>query len=308
MYYFIVNPSSQCGMGYYIWKKMEKHLRAEKIEYEVYMTTHLGDAKSYVAQLSCMNREQKIISVVGGDGTMNEVIDGLDLRCPVILSYVPVGIASNLARQLKLSRNPMICLQKILSPERYCFLDYGVVTYGEEELKHRRFMVSAGIGVDAVIFDHVHDFKLKKILHFFHLEKWVYLLVGCKQLFKAEPVKGYLVLDGSRKIEFNHIYAISAYIHHQDQHHSKVIAPNDIAGGKLNICVVNSNGKGRLYPILWKVYGCKKGKLKGIRRFCCDEAIIHINEPMAVHADGESCLVQNVVQIRFMERKIKMII
>lgn len=307
MYYFIVNPSSQCGMGFYIWKKMEREMKKEKIEYEVYMTARPGDAKHYAIKLSGSDRAPKTISVVGGDGTMNEVLDGLDLRCPITLSYVPVGIASDLARRLKLSKNPRTCLKKILAPERFCLLDYGILTYGEGALEHRRFMVSAAIGVDAAIFHQAHHSSLKKLLHFFRLERWLYFIIGCRQLFIAAPVKGYLLLDGSKKVEFNHIYAISAHIHPGER---KSVNPDDhdMVQGKLNICVVNSSTKGRLYPILWKVYGSRRRKFKGIRRFCCNEAVIHIDEPLAVHADGESCLTQKVVQLRFMERKIKMII
>ena len=43
-----------------------------------------------------------MIVVVGGDGTMNEVVDGIVSCDMVTLGYIPVGTGSDLARGLRL--------------------------------------------------------------------------------------------------------------------------------------------------------------------------------------------------------------
>ena len=49
-------------------------------------------------------------------------------------------------------------------------------------------------------------------------------------------------------------------------------------------------------------------KKKGVRTYECREALIHTEQPMTVHTDGESCQYQNDLEIRCIERKIRMIV
>ena len=42
MYYFIINPASQSGRGYKIWKKIEQRLVRDGVEYQAYLTEYAG--------------------------------------------------------------------------------------------------------------------------------------------------------------------------------------------------------------------------------------------------------------------------
>ncbi len=56
-------------------------------------------------------------------------------------------------------------------------------------------------------------FQDKGNLNKLHIGKLTYLLIGVKQLpCFVKPAKGYLLLDGVQKVEFNHAYFISAHI------------------------------------------------------------------------------------------------
>ena len=44
MYQFIVNPSAGAGRGFRIWKKLERQLEKENLEYRVFFTERKGDA------------------------------------------------------------------------------------------------------------------------------------------------------------------------------------------------------------------------------------------------------------------------
>ena len=77
MHYFIVNPQSKSGKGEKIWGKLEKLLNNWQIEYECYKTEKAGDAKLFARELTEGVKEPRIIVAVGGDGTVNEILDGL---------------------------------------------------------------------------------------------------------------------------------------------------------------------------------------------------------------------------------------
>ena len=145
MYYFIINPHSRSGYGFKVWKRIEKLLKLECVEYRAFLTERPGQAAEYADQLTKGCQEPRIIVVVGGDGTVNEVLDGLSFCNTITLGYIPTGSGNDLARSLRLPRSPRKCLKKVLRPKYHKLMDYGVVTYGDDVVKHRRFAVSAAL-------------------------------------------------------------------------------------------------------------------------------------------------------------------
>ncbi len=91
MYNFIVNPNAKGGQGEKLWRRLEKRLAYLGIEYEAFLTTKAGDASVFAANLTKKCREPRIIVIVGGDGIVNEVVDGLCFGGPVTLGYIPTG-------------------------------------------------------------------------------------------------------------------------------------------------------------------------------------------------------------------------
>lgn len=213
MYYFIVNPNARSGRGKHVWNKLERILRCEGVEYQAYLTERPQDARHFSKRLTEGSKEPHIIVAVGGDGTVNEILDGISFSGPVTLGYIPAGSGNDLARSLKLPRKPARCLRKILHPRYHKMVDYGVVTYGGDEISLRRFMVSAGIGMDAAVCHNLLYSRTKTYFNKLHIGKLSYLLVGIRQFLLAKPSKGYLLLDRARKVEFDHAFFISAHIH-----------------------------------------------------------------------------------------------
>ena len=305
MYNFIVNPNAKGGQGEKLWRRLEKRLAYLGIEYEAFLTTKAGDASVFAANLTKKCREPRIIVIVGGDGIVNEVVDGLCFGGPVTLGYIPTGSGNDLARSLRLPLSPLRCLKKIINPKYYKLLDYGVISYGEQ-LNHRRFMVSAGIGLDAAVCQNILKSKTKRLLSKVHLEKLSYALVGIKRLLFTWPVKGYLILDGIQRVEFNHIYFVSAHIHPYEGGGFRFAPSADPCDGKLTVCVVHNGKKRKILPVLAGAFFGRLNKRHGIRNYTCHEVEIHVDRPLAVHADGEDCLCQKDIHIRCIPQKVRM--
>ena len=108
MYQFIVNPAAGTGRGYRIWKKLERQLENDSEEYQVYFTEYQGDAAEFARCLTADRDTAKIVVVVGGEGTYNEVLNGLSFkglsklclqRIPFVLEYEeadPPGASSEI--------------------------------------------------------------------------------------------------------------------------------------------------------------------------------------------------------------------
>ena len=75
MYTFIANPNARSGRGILLWKQIEKILQEKEIEYKVLFTKYQHHATRLVHDLTSDSASHTIV-VLGGDGTLNEVIDG----------------------------------------------------------------------------------------------------------------------------------------------------------------------------------------------------------------------------------------
>ena len=151
MYQFIVNPSAGTGKGYRIWKRLEKQLENEGREYRVFFTENRGDAAEIARALTADKNEPKTIIIVGGEGTYNEVLNGVSFKGMVTLGYVPAGFRNALSRRSRPHSKVRVQCRRVLHPQYYELLDYGVVTCGEDEIFNRRFAGRCGVGLDAAV-------------------------------------------------------------------------------------------------------------------------------------------------------------
>ena len=80
---------------------------------QVLMTTGRGDARDFAAEYG---GESDIVVVSGGDGTLNEVIDGLlseGFKTPI--GYIPAGSTNDFANSIGLPKTIRECVGKILN-------------------------------------------------------------------------------------------------------------------------------------------------------------------------------------------------
>jgi diacylglycerol kinase (ATP) len=141
----IGNPNSgRAGDEGYL-ERFAKILRSGGLTVEV-LNTEYPDHATELASLA----GDRLVVAAGGDGTVNEVINGLSLEAT--LGILPLGTANVLARELGLPLDAEEACQRILNGER-SRVDFGVAT--NEEGAERRFACMAGIGFDAKVVDAV---------------------------------------------------------------------------------------------------------------------------------------------------------
>ena len=161
MYHIIVNPASKSGRGAKIWSMLEPVLHQKKVAYKVFISREAGQVIRFVQELSSSLLESdpentvKLI-VLGGDGTLNETLQGIGDFSRVQIGYIPTGSSNDMARDLKLPKDPLEVLERILSCREPAFMDLGCLTYNRtseqysrlpsaQPAKKRYFAVSSGI-------------------------------------------------------------------------------------------------------------------------------------------------------------------
>ena len=147
MYYFIVNPGSRSGNGKIVWKQVEAILEQEQVEYRVFFTAYRYHATKLSKEITSRGEKLTLVTV-GGDGTVNEVIDGIQDFSRVTFAYIPTCSSNAFARSLQLACNPQIARMHILHSSCFRKIDLGLMSYGTRTL---RFAGSCGCGFDASV-------------------------------------------------------------------------------------------------------------------------------------------------------------
>lgn len=135
------------------------HALADEVDLEVIRTEHRGHAAE-IAQRARAERAD-LICVLGGDGTVNEAVNGLLASGPSpdgpTLAIIPGGSANVAARALGLPPDPVEATGEILQAlreRRTRTIGLGRVTitpWEGEAWEPRWFLANAGLGLDAEI-------------------------------------------------------------------------------------------------------------------------------------------------------------
>src|SRR5215217_911454 len=121
----------------------------------------------------------RLVVAAGGDGTVNEVVNGLSKDAT--LGILPLGTANVLARELGLPLKPEDACKRTLSGAG-SRMDVGVAT-DEEGAERRRFTCMAGIGFDANVVREVTP-RFKR-----YLRSLAFPLVALKVYFRGNLPK-----------------------------------------------------------------------------------------------------------------------
>ena len=153
-WYFIVNPNAGSRKGVRDWPKISRLLRESGIPYEKVLTTHRGHAIDLA--IDCIKLGYRRIAVVGGDGTLNEVLNGIIIQKDidpkeVLLGMIPVGTGNDWCRSFNIPFDYKKALEVIMQ-EKTFVQDVGKVThYHHDKSEIRYFMNVAGMGYDALV-------------------------------------------------------------------------------------------------------------------------------------------------------------
>lgn len=216
--------------------------------------------------------------MLGGSGTVNEVLDGAVLHGIFDLGYIPAGTGNDLSRCLHIPKRTVRCLKKQLYPRHFSMVDYGVLSLGSSEISHRRFMVSAGMGFDAAVCCAASASRLRAL---WAAGSWKTFLFSSWTLpgGRMPGPAGIYPFGWCKKVEFNHILFISCHIQ-PSEGGGFVFAPRaDGSDGRMNVCVVSHSSRKRLIRDAAALTGRFK-KHKGARMFECREVSIHTDAPL----------------------------
>lgn len=302
-YTFIVNPNSRSGMGGMIWEVIEPELIKRHVEYECFHTAYSGHATKIARQITSDSKESYLI-VLGGDGTINEVINGIQDVSKAILGYIPTGSSNDFARGLHLPKEPMEALNIVLNPGQIKKMDVGLLMRAGKE---RRFSVSTGIGFDAAICHQAAVSKLKVILNHLKLGKLTYVGIALNRLFHDKPVAAEVILDDGEPKVYKKVYFVAA-MNNPFEGGGFYFCPDAKNDDKLlDVIVISNLPKLVVLLLLPTAYKGWHVHFPGISVMRCKKVCVKTEKPLAIHTDGEPVFLRKEITAELLAQQIRVI-
>ncbi len=158
----IINPKSGKRKFNQQIKYLFENLDKSDIEYEYQMTRFAGHAQKIAARF--IKQDFKNFLVVGGDGTISEVVNGIfgtnsENTSEMKLAIIPRGTDNDWARFWGLTRDYKHSIEVFLN-QNLKKIDIGKVNYILEGENHTHFFInSVGFGLDAAVVRIAHHLR-----------------------------------------------------------------------------------------------------------------------------------------------------
>ena len=265
----IVNSRSKKSLNEL--NKIERVLQGKKLPYRVLRTSKKTNAKDLMNEIHGVE-----LIVIGGDGTINEVINNYHGKEIIYLAY---GSGNDLARSIEFKKD--IEISRLLESKRFIEYDVGVVN-------DRKFCSGFDIGFNADIIKRANGSKLKK-----YLGKYIYLLQGVIGILMLKKYKAKILWD-SGEITTDKLYLFNAMIQPYEGGGIK-FAPNATGqDGKLHIMIMENMSLATFVYNYLCLLLKKHNKMRKVKQITTDRLAIKTNQRY-FQIDGE--LINNTEQL-----------
>ena len=251
--------------------KIERVLQEKKLPYRVLKTSRSINAKDLMNEI-CGDD----LIVIGGDGTINEVINNYHGKEIIYLAY---GSGNDLARSIKFKKD--VEISRLLESKRFIEHDVGVVN-------DRKFCSGFDIGFNADVIKRANGSKMKK-----YLGKHIYLLEGVIGILMLKKYKAEISWDDG-EITTNKLYLLNAMIQPYEGGGIKFAPQATGQDGKLHVMIMeNMSLITFIYNYLCLLFK-KHNKLRKVKQITTDRLTVKTNQRY-FQIDGE--LINNTEQL-----------
>lgn len=252
MFIFIVNPISGNNLGNPASLVIRDYCQYKNINYKIFYTEDKNDA---IRIADAFKDDEKVtIFSVGGDGTLNEVVNGL-ANSKAKLGLIPVGSGNDFYRTFKDFKGDKIDLGKV---------------------NDRYFINVASLGLDAEIANYANKLKNGKLSN-----ETIYILSLIHEYFKFKPID--IDIDGIDKDS-----TILTVCNAKYYGGGFKIAPHaKLNDGMFDIIDVKSLNKLEIINLVMKLIKAKHLSSKVVNFYQTDKLSVESIIPLNCNIDGE---------------------
>jgi YegS/Rv2252/BmrU family lipid kinase len=278
----IYNPAAGKGSAGKRLPEVRALLDARKFDYDLVLTECPGHAEELSRQAAEDNRE--LVIAAGGDGTVNEVINGLmqanlNGNSRPALGVLPVGRGNDFAFGAGIPHD-LIQACDTLSAGQRRRIDIGQVTGGDYP-QGRYFGNGVGLGFDTVV-----GFEAAKIRWLHGAASYLVALVKTVFLYAHAPVYE-ITLDGTSRQQ---PFLMVSIMNGRRMGGSFLMAPDSNPGdGTFDLCLAGEVPQVMILPLATKFFSGTQGQHPAVDMTRARQISIRaIKGTIPAHADGET--------------------
>jgi YegS/Rv2252/BmrU family lipid kinase len=204
-WFAIVNPNAGNGKGKKDWNRISDIFIRNEIHLKISFTERRGQGIEFTRE-AIASGYRNIVSV-GGDGTLNEVVNGVFTQencspSEITLSMIPVGTGNDWGRMFGI---PLVYegAVQVIKAGKKMLHDIGVIEYFNETKKEKRYFINiAGLGFESVVVRKTNKQKDRgkssKAIYFYNL-------LSSLLSYRNTPVD--IIIDG--KISSSKVFSIN---------------------------------------------------------------------------------------------------
>lgn len=285
--FFICNPAAGAGLATERWKTLHEELIENKIDFDYQFTTAPQNATEIASTI--IKKGFKRIGVFGGDGTVNEVLQGVMQNKKQIkdisLVLIPAGSSCDFAKK---HPNGKTNIDLIRSEESMQF-DIGQIECNDSDGNPTTsyFFNNSSIGVISLANEKYNNVEgLSK-----QIKRWsvdtAAVIAGLKAIGEFKPISCELQFD-DEEVQFTEITNITIFktpYFGGGMHYDVETKPDD---GIFTVAIVDSTSKIRLVGLIPALYSGKVFKKKTAHHRTCHTLHFDTNRNFYIEMDGES--------------------
>lgn len=293
MYIFIVNPVAGNGRGLHVYNQLSKSDTFKKIPARHFFTEYPHHAEEIAREICSSNlKDIKGIIVIGGDGTIHEVMNGIgDVDIPI--SFIPGGSGNDFGRGSGITGSPHTILKRIINDDKG--ISYWRGIYDIDNSIKRSFVNSIGLGFDAEITKKANKSYYKKVFNKLNLGNLSYAIAIIQVLFRFRPFRAVIELDQEKKI-ISDCWMVTIANHQYYGGGMKIIPSAQIQADYFPVLIIQGISKWKILGLFLTVFSGKHMKFKEVNLYHARQVSIHSDQPISYQVDGQtgscqSCLI-----------------
>ena len=309
----IVNPAGAGGKARGIANEVEEYLLKRDARYRFIYTEKAHAVDNILSDL-CKEKDKVNAMIIGGDGSFNEAVNGIDPAKDVRIGIIPCGSGNDLARSLGISRNIRELTAQCMEGNIRRVLDVAKVTfhtaYNEKdepidlEKKERYFNISCGAGFDAEVCARVDG--VKNTLNKAGLGSAAYIATAVQIVHEKKRFKAKIQCDG-HETSYNEVF-FAAVMNQPYEGGGFKFCP-DAAGYDeiLDLCVGDHLSTPDFFKIFPHAYNGSHTRYEGVHIDKGKIFRITTDTPVYIHTDGETFCKSTDITVTLAERKLQLL-
>ena len=271
----IVNPVAGQARGLRLGQQLRADLVDKGVVCSVRVTNGQNDAMRW--SRSAATDGFDLIVVIGGDGTVGEVVSGqARTEDKVPIAIVPVGTANVVSLALALPWFPGLAISNILESRVLAF-DVGFLP----ELD-RHFFLMAALGYPAQVIQDSPR-RLKNLFGIF-----TYLGAGIRNALNLDEVRILITDEKGTLREFEGNTVLLSNIGKIGDFNFKITPDTSAHDGRFDVTVISSRSLWDLIVVLFRMLTWRYRPTSRLNHFQASKVTITTEPPVAVQIDGEN--------------------